>query len=116
MPDIKIMFLVAKSGRTSRRKYDEWNGSSGRTADPDHCAALDQYFYGRMDHRLNLGLKPLYIRKQLCTVQEIREALADLLSGRYDAQAEDVVRKIRNENGIEQAAEAIENYVSAGIV
>jgi UDP:flavonoid glycosyltransferase YjiC (YdhE family) len=78
--------------------------------------ALDQYFYGRMDHRLNLGPKPLYIRKRLCTVQEIREALADLLSGRYDAPAKDVAGKIRQENGIEQAAEAIENYVSAGIV
>ena len=42
--------------------------------------ALDQYFYGRMDHKLNLGPKPLYIRKRLCTVQEIREALADLLT------------------------------------
>ena len=78
--------------------------------------ALDQYFYGRMDHRLNLGPKPLYIRKRLCTVQEIREALADLLSGRYDAPAKDAAGKIRQENGIEQAAEAIENYVSAGIV
>lgn len=78
--------------------------------------ALDQYFYGRMDHRLNLGPKPLYIRKRLCTVQEIREALADLLSGRYDAPAKVVAGKIRQENGIEQAAEAIENYVSAGIV
>ena len=68
-----------------------------------------------MDHRLNLGPKPLYIRKQLCTVQEIREALADLLSGRYDAPAEDAAGKIRQENGIEQAADAIENYIATGI-
>lgn len=74
--------------------------------------ALDQYFYGRMDHKLNLGPKPLYIRKRLCTVQEIREALADLLSGRYNAPTKAVAEKIRQENGIEQAADAIENYVA----
>ncbi len=107
----KVKAVVHHGGNTT-------NGMGLRAGLPTLiiALALDQYFYGRMDRRLNLGPKPLYIRKRLCTVQEIREALADLLSGRYDAPAKDVAGKIRQENGIVQAAEAIENYVAAGIM
>ena len=75
--------------------------------------ALDQYFYGRMDHRLNLGPRPLYIRRRLCTAFEIRDALTDLVSGKYDRAAKDIGRKIRNENGIKIAADTIEKYVES---
>ncbi len=101
----KVRAVVHHGGNTT-------NGMGLRAGVPTLiiALALDQYFYGRMDHRLNLGPKPLYIRKHLCSVQEIKEALADLLSGRYDAPVKAVAGKIRRENGIEQAADAIENY------
>ena len=73
--------------------------------------ALDQQFYGRMDHRLGCGPAPLYIRKKLCTAAEIADALRDLVSGRYDAAAKTVSEKIKAENGIRDAADAIEGYV-----
>ncbi len=74
--------------------------------------ALDQYFYGRMDNRVGCGPKPLYIRKKLCSAEEIAESLRDLVSGRYDLKAQEISQKIREENGVVTAAEAIEKYVS----
>jgi UDP:flavonoid glycosyltransferase YjiC (YdhE family) len=73
--------------------------------------ALDQYFYGRMDNRLGCGPEPLYIRKRLCTVEEIAAALQDLVSGEYDVEARTAAELIMEENGIAEAADAIEKYV-----
>ena len=74
--------------------------------------ALDQYFYGRMDHRIGCGPEPLYIRKRLCNTGEIAGALKDLVSGKYDAKALEVSQKIKEENGVVTAADVIENYVT----
>lgn len=73
--------------------------------------ALDQYFYGRMDHRIGAGPAPLYIRKRLCTVDEIKNALEDLVSGKYDRGAAEAAREILKEDGIREAADAIEAYI-----
>lgn len=73
--------------------------------------ALDQYFYGRMDHRIGAGPEPLYIRKKLCSVEEIKAALLDLVSGKYDGYATKAGEKIRKEKGVEIAADAIEQYI-----
>jgi len=73
--------------------------------------ALDQYFYGRMDHRAGCGPEPLYIRKKLCSLEEIEAALRDLVSGRYDSRACEISNEILKENGVATAAEAIEKYV-----
>ena len=72
--------------------------------------ALDQYFYGRMDHRIGAGPAPLYIRKRLCTVDEIKAAMKALISGRYDEGALEASRMILQENGVIEAADAIEAY------
>ena len=74
--------------------------------------ALDQYFYGRMDHRVGCGPDPLYIRKRMCSTEEIENAINDLVSGKYDSKAEEISQKIMQENGIAAAAEVIEKYVS----
>lgn len=66
--------------------------------------ALDQYYYGRTIHELGLGPAPLYIRNKLCS----QEALRDLVSGRYDAQAKNIQEKIRQEDGIGKAAALLE--------
>ena len=76
--------------------------------------ALDQHFYGRMDHKLGCGPKPLYIRKKLCTATEIADSLRDLVSGNYDVTAQTISELIMKENGIEEAVKAIEDYVSEG--
>ena len=76
--------------------------------------ALDQYFYGRMDHRVGCGPEPLYIRKRMCSTEEIENAINDLVSGKYDSKAEEISQKIMQENGIAAAAEVIEKYVSEG--
>lgn len=73
--------------------------------------ALDQYFYGRMDHRIGAGPAPLYIRKRLCTVDEIKNALEDLVSGKYDRGAAEAAKEILKEDGIREAADAIEAYI-----
>jgi hypothetical protein len=44
-------------------------------------------------------------------MDEIADALKDLVSGRYDAKVQEISRKIRGENGVVAAAEAIEKYV-----
>ena len=74
--------------------------------------ALDQYFYGRMDHRIGAGPAPLYIRKRLCTVDEIEGSLNDLISGKYDKGALEVSKTILKENGVIEAADAIEAYIN----
>lgn len=76
--------------------------------------ALDQYFYGRVDHKLGCGPKPLYIRKKLCTVEEIADALKELVSGKYDVTAQKISEQIMKENGVVEAVKAIEDYVSEG--
>ncbi|SFP54913.1 UDP:flavonoid glycosyltransferase YjiC, YdhE family [Butyrivibrio proteoclasticus] len=76
--------------------------------------ALDQHFYGRVDHKLGCGPKPLYIRKKLCTATEIADSLRDLVSGNYDVTAQTISELIMKENGIEEAVKAIEDYVSEG--
>ena len=73
--------------------------------------ALDQYFYGRMDHRIGAGPTPLYIRKRLCTVDEIKNALKDLVSEKYDRGAAEAAKEILKEDGIREAADAIEAYI-----
>ena len=75
--------------------------------------ALDQYFYGRMDHRIGAGPAPLYIRKRLCTVDEIKDALKDLVSGKYDRGAFEAAKEILKEDGIRKAADAIEAYIKS---
>lgn len=73
--------------------------------------ALDQWYYGRTVHELGLGPAPLYIRKKLCTKDQIKAALLDLTSGKYNARAKELSRQIRQEHGIEEAIQAIEAYV-----
>ena len=73
--------------------------------------ALDQWYYGRTVHELGIGPAPLYIRKKLCTKDQIKAALLDLTSGKYDARAKELSRQIRQEHGIEEAIQAIEAYV-----
>ena len=73
--------------------------------------ALDQWYYGRTVHELGLGPAPLYIRKKLCTKDQIKAALLDLTSGKYDARAKELSLQIRQEHGIEEAIQAIEAYV-----
>ncbi len=73
--------------------------------------ALDQWYYGRTVHELGLGPAPLYIRKKLCTKDQIKAALLDLTSGKYDARAKELSLQIRQEHGIEEAIRAIEAYV-----
>jgi UDP:flavonoid glycosyltransferase YjiC (YdhE family) len=101
----KVRAVVHHGGNTT-------NGMGLRAGLPTLviALALDQYFYGRMDNRVGCGPKPLYIRKKLCSTDEIADALNDLVSGRYDAKAREISRKIREENGVVSAAEAIEKY------
>ena len=73
--------------------------------------ALDQWYYGRTVHELGLGPAPLYIRKKLCTKEQIKAALLDLTSGKYDTRAKELSLQIRQEHGIEEAIQAIEAYV-----
>ena len=76
--------------------------------------ALDQYFYGRVDHKVGCGPKPLYIRKKLCTVEEIADSLRELVSGKYDVTAQKISEQIMKENGVVDAVKAIEDYISEG--
>ena len=78
--------------------------------------ALDQYFYGRMDHRIGAGPAPLYIRKRLCTVDEIKTSLNDLVSGKYDKGANEASKQILRENGVIEAADAIDAYMQERIL
>lgn len=60
-----------------------------------------------------MGPEPLYIRKKLCTKEQIKDALMELVSGKYEKRAEELSRQIRQENGIEEAIQAIEEYVNS---
>jgi len=73
--------------------------------------ALDQWYYGRCVYELGLGPKPLYIRKKLCSKEEIERALQELVSGKYDTRAKELSQAIRKENGIAEAICAIEEYM-----
>lgn len=70
--------------------------------------ALDQYYFGRAIHENGLGPKPLYIRKKLCTKQQIMEALAELLDGRYAQRAQEISQRVRQESGCRTAADLLE--------
>ncbi len=70
--------------------------------------ALDQWYYGRTIHEPGAGPAPLYIRKKLCTKEQLQAALTDLVSGKYDRRAKQLSAEIRQENGIEEAIRAIE--------
>ncbi len=72
--------------------------------------ALDQWYYGRTMYELGVGPEPLYIRKKLCTKDQIKDSLKDLVSGKYEDRAKELSRQIRQENGIEEAILAIEDY------
>ncbi len=103
----KVRAVVHHGGNTT-------NGMGLRAGLPTLviALALDQYFYGRMDNRIGCGPEPLYIRKKLCSGEEIANALKDLVSGRYDAKVREISQKIREENGVVTAADSIEKYVS----
>lgn len=73
--------------------------------------ALDQWYYGRCVYELGIGPEPLYIRKKLCSKAEIKRALEELVSGKYDMRAKELSQIIRKENGISEAICAIEEYV-----
>ncbi len=104
----KVRAVVHHGGNTT-------NGMGLRAGLPTLviALALDQYFYGRMDHRVGCGPEPLYIRKRLCSSEEIADALNDLVSGRYDDKVREISERIREEKGVITAADEIEKYVSA---
>lgn len=70
--------------------------------------ALDQYYYGRAIYENGIGPKPLYIRKKLCTKQQIKDALLELTDERYERKAEEMSQKIRQEEGCRLAADILE--------
>ena len=102
----KVRAVVQHGGNTT-------NGLGLRAGLPTLviALALDQYFYGRMDHRIGAGPAPLYIRKRLCSVGEIKASLNDLISGKYDKGALEASKTILKENGVIEAADAIEAYI-----
>ena len=73
--------------------------------------ALDQWYYGRTIHELGMGPEPLYIRKKLCAIDQLKESFTDLVSGKYDNRAKELSQIIRQEHGIEEAIQAIEECV-----
>ena len=72
--------------------------------------ALDQYYYGRTVHELQAGPAPLYIRKRICSEEELEAALKDLVSGKYDAGAKRVSEKLLLEDGCREAADILEKH------
>ena len=72
--------------------------------------ALDQYYYGRTVHELQAGPAPLYIRKRICSEEELEAALRDLVSGKYDAGAKKVSEKLLLEDGCREAADILEKH------
>lgn len=73
--------------------------------------ALDQYYYGRTIYELGLGPAPLYIRKRLCAKEQLKKALVQLVSGKYDKKAKEMSAQIKCENGIDEAVKAMEAYL-----
>lgn len=51
---------------------------------------------------------PLYIRKRICSEEELEAALRDLVSGKYDAGAKRVSEKLLLEDGCREAADILE--------
>lgn len=80
--------------------------------------ALDQYFYGRAIYENGCGPKPLYIRKKMCSKEQIKAALMELADGRYEQRVKEISARIRQENGCKTAADMIEEwydkYLNAG--
>lgn len=74
--------------------------------------ALDQYYYGRTMQEIGMGPAPLYIRKRLCTREELRQAVLNLVSGKYDERAKELSIQIKKENGIEKAIKMLTENVS----
>lgn len=72
--------------------------------------ALDQYYYGRTDYEIGCGPMPLYARKQIPEVNELKTALSDLVSGKYDKKAKEIGASIQKENGCLTAAIIIEEW------
>lgn len=72
--------------------------------------ALDQYYYGRTDYEIGCGPEPIYIRKRIPEVNELKTALLDLTSGKYDAKAKETGSVIQKENGCLKAAITIEQW------
>lgn len=70
--------------------------------------ALDQLFYGRTIHELGCGPAPLYIRKELCTKDEVKAAITELTDGRYEKKAKEVSEQLKREFGAKKAADIIE--------
>ncbi|MCR5775374.1 MAG: glycosyltransferase [Lachnospiraceae bacterium] len=102
----KVRAVVHHGGNTT-------NGLGLRAGRPTLVIglALDQIFYGRRDHHIGAGPEPVSIRKGLCTVEEIKSALSDLVSGKYDRGAEEAAGIINSEDGVKEAADAIESYI-----
>ncbi|MBQ8995296.1 MAG: glycosyltransferase family 1 protein [Oscillospiraceae bacterium] len=102
----RVRAVVHHGGNTT-------NGLGLRTGLPTLviALALDQYFYGRSDHHIGAGPEPLYIRRKLCTVEEVKRALAELISGKYDEGAKQTGIAIAQEDGVAEAADAIEGYI-----
>lgn len=75
--------------------------------------ALDQYYYGRTMHELGLGPAPLYIRKKLCSKEQLKSALMELTDERYARIAKALSARIRTERGCTLAADAIEQFLHA---
>lgn len=72
--------------------------------------ALDQYYYGRTVYELGCGPSPIYIRKRIPTVEELKVAITDLISKKYDKNATKIGEKLKSENGCLAAAEIIEKW------
>lgn len=72
--------------------------------------ALDQYYYGRTVHELGCGPGPIYVRKRIAQVEELKSALLSLVSGEYDKASQEVGQRLKRENGCLAAAEAIEAW------
>ena len=75
--------------------------------------ALDQYYFGRAIYENGLGPKPLYIRKKLCSQQQIEDALSELVTGKFDQNAAAAAERIKQENGCKLAADIMEHYKAA---
>lgn len=72
--------------------------------------SLDQYYYGRRVHELGAGPAPLYIRSKICSKDQLKEALNELVSGKYDKAAKELANKLLLEDGCLKAAEILEKW------
>jgi UDP:flavonoid glycosyltransferase YjiC (YdhE family) len=73
----------------------------------------DQPFWGRRVYELGAGPKPIPARR--LSAQRLADALVEATSsGKMRASAEEVGRRIRAEDGVSRAIEAIEAHLEAG--